>query len=83
MVLTRESLEQQLDIKLKLLLSNVINLTTTVEDLRKSVQFVSNQFDEMSRRIGSLEDLNSTLSQENSFLKSTVLYLTNEVHQLK
>ena len=59
MALTQESLEaleQLLDKKngRKLLLSNVTRLTTTVEDLRKSVQFVSNQFDEMTQRISSL-----------------------------
>lgn len=83
MALTRESLEQLLDEKLKPLLSNVASLTTTVEDLRQSVQFVSSQFDEMTKRISSLEELNSTLSQENNLLKSTVFKLTNEVQQLR
>ena len=37
----------------------------------------------MTQRISSLEKLNSTLSQENNLLKSTVFNLTNEVQQLK
>jgi len=44
-------------------------LDTKLEPLRSSMDFISNGFDEMKKKIAALENANANLAMENQFLR--------------
>ena len=73
----KSALDDMFDIKLALLLD------TKLEPLRSSMDFISNGFDEMKRKIAALENTNTELAKENQFLKRENSRVSNALNQMK
>ena len=73
MALTREDLEEILEQK----------LDKKLDPILKSVQFMSERFDEMTRKLDKLEQEKTEILRESHRLKSECLHLSNELNQVK
>ena len=73
MALTREDLEEILEQK----------LDKKLDPILKTVQFMSERFDEMTRKLDNLEKEKTEILRESHWLKSECLRLSNELNQVK
>ena len=73
----KSALDDMFDTKLALLLD------TKLEPLRSSMDFISNGFDEMKKKIAALENANADLAKENHFLRQENSRVSNALNQMK
>jgi len=71
------TLDDMFDTKLALLLD------TKLEPLRSSMDFISNGFNEMKKKIAALENANADLAKENQFLRQENSRVSNALNQMK
>ncbi|XP_028412580.1 uncharacterized protein LOC114535474 [Dendronephthya gigantea] len=71
--ITKEILEEILEKKLDEKLSPIVQ---TVNDLKDSMQFLSDKYDSVNNRVDELESKYNLVQQENKFLKAEILKLS-------
>jgi small-conductance mechanosensitive channel len=69
----------------KVLLKSILDesLEAKLDPIIKSLTFISNQYDELSQRTASLEEINKTLSKNNYLLKEKLSKCENQLVQIK
>ena len=73
----KSALDDMFGTKLALLLD------MRLEPLRSSMDFISNGFDEMKKKIAALENTNAELAKENQFLRQENSRVSNALNQMK
>ena len=58
-------------------------LDAKFDPILKSLEFISNGFDELTQKISNLEQSNEILAKENQFLKNQLAELWKEVNDVK
>ena len=84
MAITIESIEAILDKKFKEFDVDVLKpMKESIEDLKVSLNFMSQQYDDLMKSVKKLQDDNKTLQVENSSLREQLLAATNDLNLQK
>ena len=84
MAITIESIEAILDKKFKEFDVDVLKpMKVSIEDLKVSLNFMSQQYDDLMKSVKKLQDDNKTLQVENSSLRKQLLAATNDLNLQK
>jgi hypothetical protein len=73
----KKTLEAILDKKLDPINVKVRETNLAVEDLMKSIKFMSSQYDDMIKKLEEVEKINKDVIQENERLKAELLRTAN------